>query len=627
MIGKLWKSAFGIIVAAFLVAAFAPLLSSAPVAHADESCTWKWGIKQSFRSYVKGNIAHGGWGANGIGFTGDEQGDGAFVFTPGKPDASGGNVTIPFNGTLSFTGHDGILDMTMSDFKVKASGKQAQISVDYVSYEMNRQDLSRGKKIQGNDEVIATINLANPVEDGAGKVDLSGSTALTSGGAKLFTGFYQPGEALDPSSGSIALDGSCAGSGSGSDSGGKRPLTSITGSFTGFNKEAMDILSETNDTMNGITTFMGNTQAFLDELESFNNRGGSNSNSGGSTSGTSNSTGGNSASTNSASGNSSPSNSGSRGGGGASGAGKTAASGPAHSGSASSGTPSSGSSGEGGSGGDGAVCEATGVTQATAQWGLKKSFQSYITGSIAQGRWDLSGVGYDNGRFQFTGNSGAVKDGAGSVQYGGSMQFTGHHGKLDLNIANLEITFNGNSGELIADVRSSNMEGKKNDFGRTVIGTLNFKSLDIGTDAVSGEAAVSLSEAGSQALAEFYEPGTQLDPLSFHATLGGSADCAAVSGGGGSSSGSGSGGSGGSGAGGNGKGTLSSKSGAHAGAGDPVLAGDSGQGYEDGSNKFKVKSATSPGGSLDNPTTYLLLFIVGLIIAGGSTSRLVMNNS
>ena len=400
----------------------------------------------------------------------------------------------------------------MSDFKVKASGKQAQISVDYVSYEMNRQDLSRGKKIQGNDEVIATINLANPVEDGAGKVDLSGSTALTSGGAKLFTGFYQPGEALDPSSGSIALDGSCVGSGSGSGSGGERPLTSITGSFTGFNKEAMDILSETNDTMNGITTFMGNTQAFLDELESFNNRGGSNSNSGGSTSGTSNSTGGNSASTNSASKNSSPSNSGSRGGGGASGAGKTAASGPAHSGSASSGAPISGNSGEGGSGGDGAVCEATGVTQATAQWGLKKSFQSYITGSIAQGRWDLSGVGYDNGRFQFTGNSGAVKDGAGSVQYGGSMQFTGHHGKLDLNIANLEITFNGNSGELIADVRSSNMEGKKKDFGRTVIGTLNFKSLDIGTDTVSGEAAVSLSEAGSQALAEFYEPGTQLLP-------------------------------------------------------------------------------------------------------------------
>ena len=625
MIRKLWRSAFGVIVAAFLMTGFAPLLSSTPVAHADEACTWNWGIKQSFRSYIKGPIAHGGWGANGIGFTGDEKGDGAFVFTAGNPQSSGGNVTVPFSGTLSFTGHDGVLDMTMSDFKVKASGKQAKISVDYVSYELNRQDYSRGKQIKGDDEVIATINLDNPVENGASKIDLAGSTSLTSGGVKLFTGFYKEGEALDPSSGTIALDGSCSGSSnSGSGSGSKRPLTSITGSFTGFNKEAMDILDETNDTMNGITTFMGNTQAFLDELESFNSRGESNSKSDGSTSGTSNSTGGNSASTNSPSGNSSPSNSGSGGGGSAPGTAKAPGSGPAQSGTANSGAPGSGNSGSAESDGGDAVCEATGVTQATAQWGLKKSFQSYITGSIAQGRWDLSGVGYDNGRFQFTGNSGAVKDNAGSVQYGGSIQFTGHHGKLGLNIANLEITFNGNSGELIGDVRSSNMEGEKKDFGRTVIGSLDFSSLDVGADSVSGEAAVSLSETGSHAFADFYEPGTQMDPLSFNATLGGSADCGAVSGGGGASSGSGSGGSS---AGGNGKGGTGSKGGVNAGAVDQALAGDSSQGYEDGSNKFKVKSATSPNGNMDNPTTYLLLFIVGLIIAGGSTSRLVMNNS
>lgn len=81
MIRKLWRSAFGVIVAAFLMAGFAPLLSSTPVAHADEACTWNWGLKQSFRSYIKGNIARGGWGANGIGFKGDETGDGAFVFT------------------------------------------------------------------------------------------------------------------------------------------------------------------------------------------------------------------------------------------------------------------------------------------------------------------------------------------------------------------------------------------------------------------------------------------------------------------------------------------------------------------------------------------------------------------
>lgn len=43
---------------------------------------------------------------------------------------------------------------------------------------------------------------------------------------------------------------------------------------------------------------------------------------------------------------------------------------------------------------------------ATAEWGVKKSFQSYITGSIAKGAWTLDGVGYDNSRFQFTGNGG-----------------------------------------------------------------------------------------------------------------------------------------------------------------------------------------------------------------------------
>ena len=58
-----------------------------------------------------------------------------------------------------------------------------------------------------------------------------------------------------------------------------------------------------------------------------------------------------------------------------------------------------------------------------------------------------------------------------------------------------------------------------------------------------------------------------------------------------------------------------------------ALASDSSQGYEDGSKKFQIKSASSANGTTDDPVTYLLLFIAGLIIAGGSTSRLIMNNS
>ena len=616
MIRNLWRSACGVMIAAPLALGAVPFLNTVPVAHAETSCTWYWGIKQSFRSYIKGNIARGGWGASGIGFSGDEKGNGAFVFQASTPTASGGIVTIPFQGTLNFTGHDGVLDMTMSDFKVIASGDQAKITVDYVSYELNRSDYTRGAQIKGDDEVIATISLQEPVKDSGTAVNLAGSTSLSAGGVKLFTGFYEQGEELDPSSGTIALDGSCSGSGgAGSDgSGSKRQLNSITGNFTGFNKEAMAMLSETNDTMNGITTFMGNTQAFLDELDSFKKRGNTTSGASGASASTSSGTStSGSTTTSDLSGNGLP---------------ETAAAGSGNSGGASTasgsnsgatGATGSADSSSGASGAANETCQATGVTQATAQWGVKKSFQSYITGSIAQGKWELSGVGYSNSRFQFSGNSGAVKDGAGSVRYGGSIQFTGHHGKLDLNIANLEISFNGKTGKLIGDVRSSNMEGEKKDFGRTAIADLNFTSLDVGTDAVSGEATVSLTDVGSKAFAEFYEPGTQLDPLSFNASLGGNADCNDTVGGtsGGSSSSAGD--SAGSGS--KGSGGVNSE------AVDNALASDSSQGYEDGSKKFQIKSASSANGTTDDPVTYLLLFIAGLIIAGGSTSRLIMNNS
>lgn len=63
MIRNLWRSACGVMIAAPLALGAVPFLNTVPVAHAETSCTWNWGIKQSFRSYIKGNIARGGWGS------------------------------------------------------------------------------------------------------------------------------------------------------------------------------------------------------------------------------------------------------------------------------------------------------------------------------------------------------------------------------------------------------------------------------------------------------------------------------------------------------------------------------------------------------------------------------------
>lgn len=617
-----------------------------PTAHAAEQCSFNWGIKQSYRNYIQGPVAKGGWGADGIGFSGSETGpDGAFVFSPKKTEANGNSVTFNFNGTLKFNGHGhhgktnvDLLDMTLSDWKVRAEGNRADIIVDYVSYESDMVDTSkRGPQITGDDVTIATINLNTPVESGASEVNLAGTTNLTAEGHKLFLA-YDAGQEMDPTSGAIKTDGSCdsGGNSGGSGSGGnKRTLNTIKGNFTGFNKEIMSMLQESNDTLNAFTTFMGNSQAFLDEYESYQKRfgggsgtGGTGNNSGGTTSGGSRSSGGNSNSAQSqsggAGGNSGTGGTGGTGGGTTSGGGASNAAGAG----GGTGNVAGGNTGEAGAGGAGEQCHATGVTSSTLGWGLKKSFRSYITGSIAKGSWTLQGSDYVDGQYRFSGNTGNVDTGAktGSIRHNGAVQFDGHHGVLDLNVSNPEVTFNGNSGKLLADVRSSTMEGEKLNFGRVAVADLQFDSLNVDANKASGKARVFLTDTGAKAFAGFYEPGLELDPLNFDAQLGGAGDCSAAGGASGSGTAGGAGGSGG--AGGTGKVAGGGGTGDVAGGADNPLSGE-GQttGYENGSGNFKIKSAGANNSGLgENPSTYILLFLAGLIVAGGSMSHLVMRN-
>ncbi len=181
------------------------------------------------------------------------------------------------------------------------------------------------------------------------------------------------------------------------------------------------------------------------------------------------------------------------------------------------------------------VCEADdaqGVEESQAHWGVKQSFQSYITGSIAQGQWQLADVEHSDGEYHFSGANGAVSpDGKiGTVAYKGALHFTGHNGILDLLIEDPEIQWEGNEGHLIAVVVSNTIEGEPIDYGRTSVGRLEFEELDAGSGKASGRARLFLSESGSQAFAEFYEPGLELDPVSFEADLGGKPNCTDVQG-------------------------------------------------------------------------------------------------
>ena len=185
---------------------------------------------------------------------------------------------------------------------------------------------------------------------------------------------------------------------------------------------------------------------------------------------------------------------------------------------------------------------------------------------------------------------------------------------LDLHINNLEIEFNGNSGSLIAQVKSSDTSGNKTDFGRVALGNLQFSALNVSESSASGAASVSLTDAGSKAFAEFYEPGTQLDPITFEASLGGAANCSESQASGAAST------SGGAGGGANNAAAL--KNGA-ANSGDGTTTG-----YGNGSDKFKVKSAAAGNDTSSKltPEMYLLVALAAFVVAGGSMGRLITNN-
>lgn len=548
-----------------------PVVVTQP-AQATELCSFWWGIKASYRSYITGPVAKGGWGGAGIAYDGEPRGEGAFLFTPREAIVDGDVVTIPFDGRLKFNGHnyggDDLLDMTLSDFKVRAHGNQAEILVDYISYESDMSDTSaRGERIDGNDVVLANIQLDDAVDPAAGTVNLGGRTTLAGGGQRLFLA-YNEGEELDTTAGVVQT--------SGCPSGNSLDRNTIVGKFSGFDDAIVNELRgwdsklENDGFDDAADSFDANYQQYQEAVRQ-NPEATSSGSSGG-------------AAARSSRGNNIvlPGDTGGSGSSGGSG-----------------GTGSSGGSDTTG-GGDAAQigeCTGRGVTKADAAWGVKQSFQSYIRGSIAKGSWTLNdGVTYSDQQFHFPGSAGGVDGEKGTIQFGGMISFSGHHGVLDLRIANPEIQFDGKKGSLIATVNSSNMEGTKIDFGRVVVGSLEFSQFDVSDDKASGTAEVYLSETGADAFANFYEPGIALDPISFNATLGGEAVC-------------------------DGETASVASAGGSEGTDDADAEGET-SGYN-ADNNFQIRSS-GESDQADLPYTWLV--VAGLVVMGISMGRLVIKN-
>lgn len=163
------------------------------------------------------------------------------------------------------------------------------------------------------------------------------------------------------------------------------------------------------------------------------------------------------------------------------------------------------------------ACE---VTDGTLQWGLKESFRSYISGTIANGEWEVSdGAEYETPQFIWSSGTGQVdpEAGTGEVSFTGTVSFSGHDGALDLVIANPTVEFeDGGKVALLLDVRSTDIDGEESvDEQQTWFA----ESASDQPFAPSGdtfeivELPMVLTNSGASAFAGFYEAGGELDPI------------------------------------------------------------------------------------------------------------------
>lgn len=442
-----------------------------------------WGIKESFRSYLKSPIAMGGWNLDKVGFSGAEDGpDGTFDFTgePPKASVNGQDADIPLQGSMTLHGHFDLLKINLSNMSIKVRGTEAQFIADFSSNTVNRP--APGAQITGQEEgtqaAIASFTLDQPINANdvrGGKFHLAGGGFITADGNRAFGGNYGEG---NNQTDRIDLD-----------------VSTIPGLCVGGDMEALAQTApaagqapaepETDDNPPALDVNPAPAPA--------RNTSGTSANTTGGTS-TKKSQGSN---------------------------GKDV---PAPAGREASALS-----------GNGEVCreESTkGVSDARMSWGVKDSFRTYLQGGVAKGGWTTAGGAvFNSGAFVFSGSDGAVdpESSKGSITYGGSVNFTGHGGVLDLTLADPEIQFSGTSGSLIANVTSNDTEGNPRSFGRITVADLAV-SASVSGDVIDGNAGATLTAAGSDALGDFYEAGTAMAPVTFKASLSGTASCTATGG-------------------------------------------------------------------------------------------------
>ncbi|MEV0317906.1 HtaA domain-containing protein [Streptomyces sp. NPDC050658] len=208
---------------------------------------------------------------------------------------------------------------------------------------------------------------------------------------------------------------------------------------------------------------------------------------------------------------------------------------------------SAGSDGSSGSGGkkepgdksakkpSGEKAKAGRIEDAAVDWGVRRTFREYVTGSIAKGEWKLSAGAQDGGAlFRFPKGEGSYdkKKQTLDADFAGAVRFTGAHG-LDLTLSKVAVEVKDGKGTLYADVDSKGGKGGKGDKGavekKAPLVTFAAEELAPKGGLVSlTEVPSKLTADGAEAFGGMYKAGTEMDPLSLAVALDAGAELPAL---------------------------------------------------------------------------------------------------
>ena len=176
------------------------------------------------------------------------------------------------------------------------------------------------------------------------------------------------------------------------------------------------------------------------------------------------------------------------------------------------------------------------VSGGRLDWGVKSSFQSYVTGPVAKGRWTLNGGAATVGESQFRFHSakGSYDPDTGSLDAGfsGGVHFTGHRRNgtdaLDLTLSRPTVRISSKSsgapsGTLHADIRSkAKSTGKFSGGTQVPLASLNLSGVEMrgGSGPITlKNVPATLTAQGAKSFAGYYTEGTPLDPVSLTADV------------------------------------------------------------------------------------------------------------